>query len=54
MNSNAISVSAVTDRIISDRVSGLGCVAAINAGVAIRNRRMFWIAAVDGRSGWRQ
>jgi hypothetical protein len=51
MDSNAISASAVRERMISERVSGLGCVAAINAGVAIRSRRMFWIAAVWGGSG---
>ena len=47
IDSNVISASAVKDRMISKRVSGLGCLAAINARVAISSRRMFWTAAVD-------
>ena len=51
VNSNARSASAVRVRMRSGRVSGglgLGCVAAISAGVASRNRKRFWIVAVDG------
>ena len=32
----------------SESVNELGFVAAIKAGMAIRSRRTFWIAAVDG------
>jgi len=46
VNSHARSASAVRARTTSVVVRGLGWVAAINAGVAIRSRRTFWIPAV--------
>ena len=45
---------AVRDRMRSESVNELGFVAAIKAGMAIRSRRTFWIAAVDGAIARRQ
>jgi hypothetical protein len=49
VNSHARSASAANAKTPSVGVRGVGCVAAISVGVAMRSRRRFWITAEKER-----